>query len=156
MFQENEELRRLRSGSCIFERAKKCNHCFQCIGLINQKKPEELSAFETARLLEFKIYQMNLSGFSGKVNENFFKNGGYEEIQYTLSCDADQLFTVEVTAHNRQRGTVKPVELMGKGMRSIYMLSLLETYIRTGPDSQHYCGGGSGDIPPSPASENMQ
>ena len=129
MFQENEELRRLRSGSCIFERAKKCNHCFQCIGLINQKKPEELSAFETARLLEFKIYQMNLSGFSGKVNENFFKNGGYEEIQYTLSCDADQLFTVEVTAHNRQRGTVKPVELMGKGMRSIYMLSLLETYI---------------------------
>ena len=129
MFQEDEELRRLRSGSCIFERAKKCNHCFQCIGLINKKKPEELSAFETARLLEFKIYQMNLSGFSGKVNENFFKNGGYEEIQYTLSCDADQLFTVEVTAHNRQRGTVKPVELMGKGMRSIYMLSLLETYI---------------------------
>lgn len=129
MFQEDEELRRLRSGSCIFERAKKCNHCFQCIGLINQKKPEELSAFETARLLEFKIYQMNLSGFSGKVNENFFKNGGYEEIQYTLSCDADQLFNVEVTAHNRQRGTVKPVELMGKGMRSIYMLSLLETYI---------------------------
>ena len=129
MFQEDEELRRLRSGSCIFERAKKCNHCFQCIGLINKKKPEELSAFETARLLEFKIYQMNLSGFSGKVNENFFKNGGYEEIQYTLSCDADQLFNVEVTAHNRQRGTVKPVELMGKGMRSIYMLSLLETYI---------------------------
>lgn len=36
---------------------------------------------------------------------------------------------MEVTAHNRQRGTVKPVELMGKGMRSIYMLSLLETYI---------------------------
>ena len=28
MFQEDEELRRLRSGSCIFERAKKCNHCF--------------------------------------------------------------------------------------------------------------------------------
>ena len=129
MFQEDEELRRLRSGSCIFERAKKCNHCFQCIGLINQKKPEELSAFETARLLEFKIYQLNLIGFSRKVNENFFKNGGYEEIQYTLNFDADQLFTVEVTAHNRQRGSVKPVELMGKGMRSIYMLSLLETYI---------------------------
>lgn len=44
-----------------FERAKKCNHCFS-IGLIN-KKPEELSAFETARLLEFKIYQMNLMIF---------------------------------------------------------------------------------------------
>lgn len=129
MFQEDEELSRLRSGRCIFEASKTCNHCFQCIGLINKKKPEELTAFETARLLEHKIYQLNLSGFSRKVNENFFKNGGYEEIQYTLNCDIDQMFSVEVTAHNRQRGSVKPVELMGKGMRSIYMLSLLETYI---------------------------
>ncbi len=129
MFQEDEELRRLRSGACMFERAKECNHCFQCIGLINRKKPEQLTVFETARLLEYKIYQLNLSGFSEKVNEYFFKNGGYEEIQYTLKCDADQLFAVEVTAYNRQRGSVKPVELMGKGMRSIYMLSLLEAYI---------------------------
>ena len=101
--EEDEQLKRMRLDVCLFESGKHCSRCFQCIGLINQKKPEELSAFETARLLEFKIYQMNLSGFSGKVNENFFKNGGYEEIQYTLSCDADQLFTVEVTAHNRQR-----------------------------------------------------
>lgn len=129
MFQEDEELSRLRSGRCIFEASKKCNHCFQCIGLINKKKPEELTAFETARLLEYKIYQLNLSGFSRKVNENFFKNGGYEEIRYTLNCDTDQMFSVEVTAHNWQRGSVKPVGLMGKGMRSIYMLSLLETYI---------------------------
>ena len=129
MFQEDEELRLLRSGRCIFERAKACNHCFHCIGLINKKQPEQLTAFETSRLLEYKIYQLNLSSFSQKVNENFFKNGGYEEIQYTLKCDTDQLFTVEVTAHNRQRGSVKPVELMGKGMRSIYMLSLLETYV---------------------------
>ena len=129
MFQEDEELSRLRSGRCIFEASKKCNHCFQCIGLINKKKPEELTAFETARMLEYKIYQLNLSGFSRKVNENFFKNGGYEEIRYTLNCDTDQMFSVEVTAHNRQRGSVKPVGLMGKGMRSIYMLSLLETYI---------------------------
>ena len=129
MFQEDEELSRLRSGRCIFEASKKCNHCFQCIGLINKKKPEELTAFETARLLEYKIYQLNLSGFSRKVIENFFKNGGYEEIRYTLNCDTDQMFSVEVTAHNRQRGSVKPVGLMGKGMRSIYMLSLLETYI---------------------------
>lgn len=129
MFQEDEELSRLRSERCIFEASKKCNHCFQCIGLINKKKPEELTAFETARLLEYKIYQLNLSGFSRKVNENFFKNGGYEEIRYTLNCDTDQMFSVEVTAHNRKRGSVKPVGLMGKGMRSIYMLSLLETYI---------------------------
>lgn len=37
MFQEDDQLRQIRAGSCIFERAKKCRHCFQCIGLINQK-----------------------------------------------------------------------------------------------------------------------
>ncbi|MGN0372337.1 MAG: ATP-dependent nuclease [Enterocloster sp.] len=129
MFQEDEQLRQLRSGRCLFESAKECRHCFQCIGLIGRKKPEELTAFETARLLEYKIYQLNLSEFSRKVNENFFKNGGYEEIRYTLTCNTDQLFSVEVTAHNCQRGSVKPVELMSKGMKSIYMLSLLEAYI---------------------------
>lgn len=128
MFQEDDQLRQLRSGSCIFERAKKCRHCFQCIGLINQKKPEELTAFETARLLEYKIYQLNLGKFSRSVNENFVKNGGYEELQFTLTCDADQMFSVEVTALNRKQNVSKPVSLMGKGMRSIYMLSLLETY----------------------------
>ncbi len=129
MFQENDQLRRIRSGRCMFEPAKECRHCFQCIGLIRQKKPEELSAFETARLLEYKLYQMNLSDFSRRVNENFFKNGGYEELNYTLRCDADAMFSVEVTAHNRQQGRTQPVGMLGKGMRSIYMLSLLETYI---------------------------
>lgn len=129
MFQEDEELIRLRAGTCLFESAKKCNHCFQCIGLINQKTPGELSAFESARLLEYKIYQLNLQGFSDKVNECFHKNGGSEEIFYSLRCDTDQLFSVEVTTSNTRRGTVTPVELMGKGMRSIYMLSLLEAYI---------------------------
>ncbi|MDR3756378.1 AAA family ATPase, partial [Enterocloster sp.] len=129
MFQEDDQLRQIRAGSCIFERAKKCRHCFQCIGLINQKKPDELTAFETARLLEYKIYQLNLNDFARKINENFFKNGGYEELSYALTCDVDQMFDLEVTAFNRKRGVSQPVEMMGKGMRSIYMLSLLETYI---------------------------
>lgn len=136
MFQEDDQLRKLRSGSCIFEQARKCRHCFQCIGLINQKKPEELTAFETARLLEYKIYQLNLGEFSRSVNDNFVKNGGYEELQFTLTCDADQMFSVEVAAFNRKQNILKPVNLMGKGMRSIYMLSLLETYT-----------GGSGHAP---------
>ena len=129
MFQENVQLKKLRSGSCLFEQAKQCNHCFQCLGLIYQKKPEELTAAETARLLESKIYQLNLSDFSEKLNHNFRKNGGFEEIHFTLNYDIDQLFSLEVSSFNPQTRTVKPVELMGKGMRSIYMLSLLETYI---------------------------
>ena len=129
MFQENRQLRKLRSGSCIFDPAKACSHCFRCIGLIDQKKPAELSAVETARLLEYKIYQLNFSSFSQKLSENFLKNGGYEEIRCSINCDTDQMFSVTVTACNEKGGTETPVEYLGKGMRSIYMLSLLETYV---------------------------
>ncbi len=129
MFQRSEELMRLRSNSCMFDTARTCNHCFSCIGLINQKKPEELQLHETARLLEYKMYQLNLNEFSQKVNANYRKNGGVEEILYTLSCDMDKMFDIEVDARHEELKRVSPVEELGNGMKSIYMLSLLETYI---------------------------
>ena len=98
MFQKSEELIGLRTNACMFDQAKSCNHCFSCIGLINQKRPEELQVYETARLLEYKMYQLNLSEFSRKVNENYRKNGGVEEIHYSLSCNMDKMFQVEVNA----------------------------------------------------------
>ena len=49
MFQKSEELVHLRSNTCIFDSAKICNHCFSCIGLIHQKKPEDLNLYETAK-----------------------------------------------------------------------------------------------------------
>lgn len=129
MFQEDALLKQMRSGCCMFDMAKQCNHCFQCIGLINQKSTGELNVFETARLLEYKLYQLNLSDFAGRVNDNFRKNGGYEEIQYTLHCDTDQLFRVHACVYNQEKGSCGEIDHMSKGMRSIYMLSLLETYI---------------------------
>ncbi len=129
MFQNSEELIRLRSNACMFDTAKSCNHCFSCIGLINQKRPEELQVHETARLLEYKMYQLNLSEFSRKVNENYRKNGGVEEIHYTLSCNMDKMFGVEVNAWHEELKHSSPIEQLGNGMKSIYMLSLLETYI---------------------------
>lgn len=129
MFQEDEQLIRLRSNVCMFDSAKACNHCFSCIGLINQKKPEELLLNETARLLEYKMYQLNLNDFAEKVNENYHKNGGYERILYTLSCNPDALFHVKANALHEEQQRLSPVEQLGNGMKSIYMLSLLETYI---------------------------
>ena len=129
VFQKSEELIQLRSNTCMFDSAKSCNHCFSCIGLINKKKPEELQLCETARLLEYKMYQLNLSEFSQKVNENYRKNGGVEEILYTLSCDMDKMFSVKVDAWHGESKRLSPVDHLGNGMRSIYMLSLLETYI---------------------------
>lgn len=129
MFQESEQLIRLRSNVCMFDSARSCNKCFSCIGLINQKKPEELQLYETARLLEYKMYQLNLNTFAQKVNENYRKNGGFEEILYTVSCNPDELFHVQADAWHEEQQRLSPVEHLGNGMRSIYMLSLLETYI---------------------------
>lgn len=129
MFQRSEELIALRSNVCMFDTARICNHCFSCIGLINQKKPKELQLYETARLLEYKMYQLNLNEFSQKVNENYRKNGGAQEIRYTLSCNMDKMFGVEVNAWHEELGNLSPVDQLGNGMKSIYMLSLLETYI---------------------------
>lgn len=128
MLQEDELLKRMRSGCCIFDRAKMCNHCFACIGLINQKKPEELDAFETAKLLDYKLYQLNLNEFAGKVNENFRKNGGQEEIIYSMNRDVERMLLVTTEIRSRERSGARPITQMGKGMRSVYMLSLLETY----------------------------
>ena len=129
MFQEDEQLIHLRSGVCMFDNAKLCNQCFSCIGLINQKNPEELTLHETARLLEYKMYQLNLNDFSKKVNGNYRKNGGREEILYTLACNPDALFRVTAEAWHGRQQRLSPVEHLGNGMKSIYMLSLLETYI---------------------------
>jgi len=129
MFQESEELSHLRSNACMFNSAKTCNHCFQCIGLINQKKPEDLQVHETARLLEYKMYQLNLNKFAEKINENYRKNGGVEEIRCNLSCNVEELFSIQVEAWHEEAKHLSPVERLGNGMKSIYMLSLLETYI---------------------------
>ncbi len=129
LFQKSEELISLRDGVCMFDGAKECNHCFQCIGLINQKQPQDLQLCETARLLEYKMCQMNLNEFSQKVNVNYKKNGGVEEIRYSLSCDMDRMFDVQADAWHTELKQQKNVEQLGNGMKSIYMLSLLETYI---------------------------
>lgn len=129
MFHEDEQLIHLRSGVCMFDTAKLCNQCHSCIGLINQKAPEELTLTETVRLLEYKMYQLNLNDFSQKVNENYRKNGGQESILYNLSCNPDDLFHVTADVWHKQQQRRSPVEHLGNGMKSIYMLSLLETYI---------------------------
>ncbi len=131
LFQEEEQLIRLRSDTCMFDSAKMCNQCFRCIGLINQKTPEELLLVETAKLLEYKMYNLNLSGFSQKVNENYRKNGGIEEILYTLSCNPDTLFSITVQTRRDGKQRPSPIENLSNGMKSIYMLSLLETYIES-------------------------
>lgn len=123
MLQEDELLKQMRTGCCMFDRAKKCNHCFSCIGLLNQKTTEELNAFETAKLLEYKLYHLNLDTFSRQVNDNFRKNGGNEQIFYSMNQDMEKMLSVTAEVYHEKQDKYKPVNCMGKGMRSIYMLS---------------------------------
>lgn len=127
LLQEDELLKKMRADCCMFERAKKCTHCFSCIGLINQKTPEEMNAFEAAKLLDYKLYQLNLDAFARKVNQNFRKNGGQAEIIYSMNRDVERMLQVTAEIRGKSRNETHPAEHMGKGMRSIYMLSLLET-----------------------------
>lgn len=127
MFQEDDLLKRMRTGCCMFDSGKPCSHCFSCMGLIERKRPNEMNAFEAEKLLEYKLYQMNLDGFSRRVNRIFRRNSGrQEEICYELQCHANQIFQVETTVYNPNREYGMAVDQMGKGMRSIYILSLLE------------------------------
>ncbi|MDO5415931.1 MAG: AAA family ATPase [Lachnospiraceae bacterium] len=128
MFRENVQLEQLRANCCMFSPAKRCSQCFRCIGLINQKKPEELNIFETARLLEYKMYQLNLREFEEKVNRNYRKNGGHETLHFTLNCNSREMFQVTVETFQEEQGKVCPIEYLSNGMRSLYMLSMLETY----------------------------
>lgn len=129
MLQEDELLKRMRADTCMFNQARKCTRCFSCIGLINQKKPEELNAFETAKLLDYKLYQLNLDSFARCVNKNFKKNGGQDEIRYSMNRNMEQMLKVTCEVYSRAQNQTRPLERMGKGMRSIYMLSLLEAYV---------------------------
>lgn len=130
-FYDKESFQMLKDNECTFDSTRKCNRCFQCIGLINKKAPEELTLFETARLLQYKLFHTNLTTFAEKVNYHFHVNGSpSQEIRYVLDYDMDKLLHVETQIYNRERGgIVGPINLLGEGLRSIYALSLLEAYV---------------------------
>ena len=127
---DEEQMMALEENRCVFDEGKVCNDCFKCIGLINQKKPEELTAFEAARLLEYKLYHVNLHGFSESVNRCFHRNSGKnQDIQYKFNFSFDNVFKIDTILHNRDREREENIHEASAGTRSIYVLSLLEAYI---------------------------
>lgn len=132
LLQEDDLLKQMRSGCCMFDMAKECNHCFSCIGLIHRKLPEDLNAFEAAKLLEYKLYNLNLDAFSQRVNEIFHRNGGRDQILYSINLDIERTLAVRTEIVKSENQEKWPPGSMGKGMRSIYMLSLLEAYEEKG------------------------
>lgn len=128
LLQEDEILKKMRSGCCMFNQARDCNYCFRCIGLIEQKSPAELDALETSKLLDYKLYQLNLDTFARMVNDCFHKNGGRESILYSMNRDVESILQVTTEIRHPAQNVPRPISHMGKGMRSIYLFSLLEAY----------------------------
>ena len=65
------------------------------------------------------------------MNEHFRANGSpSQEVQYRLNFDLDKLLNVDTLIYNKVRdGSVGSINLLSEGLRSIYALSLLETYV---------------------------
>lgn len=136
LWMEDDLIKQMRSDCCIFDRAKACRHCFECMGVIGKKRASELNAFEAARLLDYNLYRLNLDNFSRKLNQNFRRNGGQEEIRYSMNRDVEQMLAVTAETYHTGQNLTRPVGSMAKGMRSVYMLSLLETYAESGSRNQ--------------------
>lgn len=128
LLQKDELLLKMRSGCCMFDQARKCSQCFRCIGLIQQKRPAELNVMETSKLLDYKLYQLNLDEFARRINKNFRKNGGREEIFYSINRNVEKMLSITTQIHSPAQNLLQPIEQMGKGMRCIYLFSLLEAY----------------------------
>lgn len=128
LLQEDPLLTKMRYGRCMLSVDKECNHCFSCIEGIQKKAAMELNALEAAKLLDYKLYELNLNDWTQKVNQNFKKNGGQEDIVYSMNRDVDKMLAVTTEIQGLPGAGRRSIERMGAGMRSVYMLSLLETY----------------------------
>ena len=51
-----------------------------------------------------------------------------EELVYSMNQNVEQMLSVTVETWNERQNKRRSIDCMGQGMRSIYMLSLLETY----------------------------
>lgn len=128
--QGNGELADLAENTCMFDKSKKCNRCFDCIGMIKQKLPEDLSVYETEKLLEYKLFNQNLDQFAEHVNKYFTKNGSSSQyVRYVSDCDFNNFFRIETILGHKDRGTAHNIAAMSAGTKSIYLLSLIEAYI---------------------------
>lgn len=133
LLQGGTEYADLKDDICMFDKQKRCNQCFNCIGMIDKKKPEQLSLLETARLLQYKLFNVNLARFEEKLNMNFERNGGKgEKIHYQLTFDAERLIHIDTVIRNEERGIEGDINGLSDGLNSIYILSLLETYAEYG------------------------
>ena len=128
--QGNSELVDLQDNLCLYDKTIKCNQCFSCMKEILEKPACELNVHETAVLLKYKLYNTNLTAFTERINKYFHKNSSYyQDIKYVVDFDFEQVSRLHTVVVNNERHTEGSMINMGAGMKSIYILCLLEAYI---------------------------
>ena len=127
--QGGQELEALRENRCIFDRARSCDNCFECIGLIEQKKASELTILETEKLLDYKLFHLNMDSFMEKLNDYYRQNSG-RQVEFLLYRDSHvgESFSMDTVMDYPEQKRTYAMDEMSAGMRSIYILSLLEAY----------------------------
>jgi hypothetical protein len=129
IFLNDRNLKNLIGGTCMFDKAKECTSCYQCIGMINKKTPQQMNVHETALLMQYKLMKLGDGDFIERLNRNFHKNGGVlQDVQYDVRIDVEGAFSQGIFLKNKEREIISSIDDLGDGMRSIYALSLLETY----------------------------
>lgn len=129
--QGNRHLVDMQENTCLYDRQKKCNLCFGCMDDILVKSPIELNVHEIGILLKYKLLNINLGGFPEKINNALHKYSGLsQDIKYVADFDFQQISSLKTVVINNDRHTKGTLETMGTGMKSIYILCLLETYIQ--------------------------
>lgn len=130
LLQGKGEFKELQEGICMFDRGKLCTNCFHCIGLIGQKPPAELTVYETAKLLQFKLMHINMDSFMERLNYYFHKNSGWgQDIEYHVEFKPDEIYQPKTVVYYKEQKKIGSIETMSAGTKSIYILSLLEAYI---------------------------
>lgn len=128
-FQGNKEMAELKENVCVLSANRVCSHCFKCVEEIKKKTPDELSLAETTRLLEYKLFHTNISDFADRLNTGFHRNSSKkDDIVYRFDMDVDKVFSLKTSIHNTERDYYEDIHKTGASTRSIYLLSLLETY----------------------------
>ena len=126
--QGDESVAFLKEKKCYYEE-RSCDQCFRCIAEIEKKSGEEMNVFEMARLMEYRLYKMNLDRFSDSVNKYLKKNGMMShKVKYEIDFDTDSLLNFDTIVYQEDRGIRGNLSTLGAGSKSIYLLSLLEAY----------------------------
>lgn len=127
---DKDKVNELRENLCIFDNTKNCTNCFNCINVIKSKNIMDLTVLELSKVIEYKLFNININNFTNKVNKYLHLNGTLsQEIKYVVDFNLEETLKINTFVYNKDRGTSGSITTLSEGIKSIYTLSLLEAYI---------------------------